>query len=95
MLCYIILCNVILCQIVRYVTLYFNVCQVYMYSLWLASGCSTFCMHISRGGLKRKLRWAGAPSGKKNSAKFRRKSRPHPLEFFVRTPWNFPSVPLR
>ncbi|MFS7970068.1 hypothetical protein Hanom_Chr09g00816661 [Helianthus anomalus] len=43
----------------------------------------------SRGGLQTKPRWAGAPPGKKISAKFRRESRPHPLEFFVRTPWNF------
>ncbi|KAJ0666225.1 hypothetical protein HanPI659440_Chr17g0664481 [Helianthus annuus] len=47
--------------------------------------CVTF-----KGGRKRKARWAGAPPGKENfSAKFRRKSRPHPLEFFVRTSWNF------
>ncbi|KAF5761084.1 hypothetical protein HanXRQr2_Chr16g0760921 [Helianthus annuus] len=55
-----------------------------------------------RGGLKASPRWAGAPPGeKKFSAKFRRKSRPHPLkfssaplgifrprplDFFVRTP---------
>ncbi|MFS7989161.1 hypothetical protein Hanom_Chr14g01273361 [Helianthus anomalus] len=40
------------------------------------------------------LRWAGAPPGKKKfSAKFCRKSRPHPLKFFVRTPWNFLSAP--
>ncbi|MFS7932959.1 hypothetical protein Hanom_Chr04g00374111 [Helianthus anomalus] len=35
------------------------------------------------------------PQGKKISAKFRRKSRPHPLEFFVRTPWNFSTAPLK
>ncbi|KAJ0508899.1 hypothetical protein HanIR_Chr11g0522541 [Helianthus annuus] len=40
----------------------------------------------SKGGPKPNPRWAGAPPGKKFSAKFRRKSRPHPLEFFVRTP---------
>ncbi|MFS8014116.1 hypothetical protein Hanom_Chr15g01340851 [Helianthus anomalus] len=35
------------------------------------------------------------PRGKKISAKFRRKSRPHPLEFFVRTPWNFSTATLK
>ncbi|MFS7968236.1 hypothetical protein Hanom_Chr09g00795101 [Helianthus anomalus] len=50
----------------------------------------------SRGGPKVSPGWAGAPPGKKIfSAKFRRKSRPHPLEFFDRTPWNFSSAPLR
>ncbi|MFS7924776.1 hypothetical protein Hanom_Chr03g00276661 [Helianthus anomalus] len=40
-----------------------------------------------RGGPKVSPGWAGAPPGKKIfSAKFRRKFRPHPLEFFVRTP---------
>ncbi|MFS8030499.1 hypothetical protein Hanom_Chr17g01534771 [Helianthus anomalus] len=41
----------------------------------------------ARGGPKVSPGWAGAPPGKKIfSAKFRRKYRPHPLEFFVRTP---------
>ncbi|MFS7933460.1 hypothetical protein Hanom_Chr04g00380081 [Helianthus anomalus] len=40
-------------------------------------------------------RWAGAPPRQKNFyVNFRRKSRPHPLEFFVRTPWNFSAAPL-
>ncbi|MFS7982300.1 hypothetical protein Hanom_Chr10g00961171 [Helianthus anomalus] len=47
------------------------------------------------GGPKPSPRWAGAPPGKKISAKFRRKSHPHPLEFFVRTPWNFSTAPLK
>uniref|UniRef100_A0A251THB6 Putative FAD/NAD(P)-binding domain-containing protein n=1 Tax=Helianthus annuus TaxID=4232 RepID=A0A251THB6_HELAN len=34
------------------------------------------------------------PGEKKFSAKFRRKSRPHPLKFLVRTPWNFLSARL-
>ncbi|KAF5814096.1 hypothetical protein HanXRQr2_Chr03g0106671 [Helianthus annuus] len=35
------------------------------------------------------------PRKKKFSAKLRRKSRPHLLEFFVRTPWNvFVRAPL-
>ncbi|KAM0053283.1 putative EGF-like calcium-binding domain-containing protein [Helianthus debilis subsp. tardiflorus] len=41
---------------------------------------------IGRGGPKVSPGWAGAPPGKKIfSAKFRRKSRLHPLDFFVRT----------
>ncbi|MFS7961601.1 hypothetical protein Hanom_Chr08g00717051 [Helianthus anomalus] len=62
-----------------------------------------FMLHINshlymmvRGGPKPTLRWAGAPPGKKKfSANFRQKSRPHPLEFFVRTPWNFSTAPLK
>ncbi|MFS7928553.1 hypothetical protein Hanom_Chr04g00322121 [Helianthus anomalus] len=50
---------------------------------------------IGRGGPKLRPRWAGAPPRKeKFSAKFRRKSCPHPLKFFVCTPWNFLSAPL-
>ncbi|KAF5823890.1 hypothetical protein HanXRQr2_Chr01g0043181 [Helianthus annuus] len=45
---------------------------------------------VQSGGLKLCPRWAGAPPGKKKfSVKFRQKSRPHPLKFSVRTPWNF------
>ncbi|MFS7992762.1 hypothetical protein Hanom_Chr12g01086141 [Helianthus anomalus] len=55
----------------------------------------SFPAHDLRGGLKASPRWAGAPPGKKISAKFRRKSHPHPLKFAVRTPWNFSFAPLR
>ncbi|MFS7901064.1 hypothetical protein Hanom_Chr00s165481g01826751 [Helianthus anomalus] len=49
----------------------------------------------TRGGPTTKPRWAGAPPRKKNfSVIFRRKSRPHPVEFFGRTTWNFSSAPL-
>ncbi|KAM0000311.1 hypothetical protein Hdeb2414_s0435g00893091 [Helianthus debilis subsp. tardiflorus] len=39
-------------------------------------------------------RWAGAPRENFFYVIFRRKSRPHPVEFFVRTPWNFSVAPL-
>ncbi|MFS8034137.1 hypothetical protein Hanom_Chr17g01577691 [Helianthus anomalus] len=35
------------------------------------------------------------PGENKFNVKFRRKSRPHPLEFFVRTHWNFSTTPLK
>ncbi|KAM0055858.1 putative glycerophosphodiester phosphodiesterase, protein kinase RLK-Pelle-LRK10L-2 family [Helianthus debilis subsp. tardiflorus] len=57
--------------------------------------CSPSRCVSSKGGLTHSPGWAGAPPRKKKfSAKFRRKSRPHPLEFFVRTPWNFLSASL-
>ncbi|MFS8019681.1 hypothetical protein Hanom_Chr15g01406541 [Helianthus anomalus] len=59
-------------------------------------GGSAYIIKINvMGGPKPSPRWAGAPPEKKISAKFRRKSHPHPLDFFVRTPWNFSTAPLK
>ncbi|MFS7907185.1 hypothetical protein Hanom_Chr01g00068331 [Helianthus anomalus] len=49
---------------------------------------------MCRGGPTTMPRWAGAPLRKKFYVIFRRKSRPHFLKFFVRTPWNFSVTPL-
>ncbi|MFS8006871.1 hypothetical protein Hanom_Chr14g01254281 [Helianthus anomalus] len=52
-------------------------------------------MSRGRGGPTTMPRWAGAPPRNKFFyVNFRRKTRPHPLEFFVRTPWNFSGAPL-
>ncbi|MFS7999757.1 hypothetical protein Hanom_Chr12g01170271 [Helianthus anomalus] len=61
-----------------------DVSMLHATSLLLQSGAD---LRQSQGG-------RAHPREKKISAKFRRKSCPHPLEFFVCTPWNFPSAPL-
>ncbi|KAJ0507339.1 hypothetical protein HanIR_Chr11g0505191 [Helianthus annuus] len=53
-------------------------------------------MSYTQGRTQAHLKVGGrTPREKKISANFRRKSRPHPLKFFVRTPWNFSTAPLK